>query len=167
MKHMLKKTQRGFTLIEIMVVVVVLGILAAVIVPNFFGKTDEAMVSRAKTDIASLTTMIQAFRLDMHRVPAQEEGLDVLRNPPSGDYANLWKGPYASKAIPMDPWGTPYQYSAPSPNGVDEFGVASFGRDKAPGGSGLDADITSWDEGEAAGGADGGAAPAAAPAPAQ
>jgi general secretion pathway protein G len=166
MKNQLRisRARRGFTLVEIMVVVVVLGILAAVIIPNLFGQTDKAMVSRARSDIATLATEVNAFRLDMHRVPTQDEGLGVLRVPPQGDDANLWKGPYATKDIPPDPWGVPYQYYAPCPNGVDEFGISSFGRDKAAGGTGLDQDINSWEDYDAvaAGGdASGGAAPAA------
>jgi general secretion pathway protein G len=157
------RTRRGFTLVEIMIVVVVLGILAAVIIPNLFGQTDKAMVSRARADIATLATEVNAFRLDMHRVPTQDEGLGVLRVAPEGDDAANWKGPYATKDIPPDPWGTPYQYYAPCPNGVDEFGITSFGADKAAGGDATARDVNSWEDYDApaAGGDAGGAAPAA------
>lgn len=168
MKRQLRisRTRRGFTLVEIMVVVVVLGILAAVIIPNLFGNTDKALVARARADISTICTMVNAFRLDMRRVPTQDEGMAVLRTAPSSEDANLWKGPYAQKDIPMDPWGSAYQYYAPSPTGVDEFGVTSYGADKAPGGEGYAKDINSWEDYDAAPGGDasGGEAPAAPPA---
>lgn len=142
------QTRRGFTLIEIMVVVIVLGILAAVIIPNFAGRTDEARLSKAKSDISDLCSMIEAFHLDMRRYPTEDEGLQVMRTPPSGSDANLWKGPYATRDIPKDPWGNAYRYFAPCPNGIDGFGVETMGRDGQTGGSGLDADINSWTDSE-------------------
>lgn len=139
-----RRASRGFTLIEIMVVVIVLGILAAVVIPNLVGKTDDARVSRAQADISSIVTMIEAFKLDMRRYPDEEEGLDVLRNPPHSDDANLWKGPYAKKPIPNDPWGRPYLYHQPAPDDVSEYGVESLGADGQPGGDGYAKDVTSW-----------------------
>lgn len=138
------RESRGFTLIEIMVVVIVLGVLAAIVIPNLVGKTDDARVSRAQADISSVVTMIEAFKLDMRRYPDEEEGLAVLREPPDSDDANLWKGPYAKKPIPNDPWGRPYNYYNPAPDDVGEFGVESTGSDGQPGGEGYAKDINSW-----------------------
>lgn len=172
MRNQLRISRRrhGFTLIEIMVVVVVLGILAAAVIPNLFKQTDKAMVSKARADVGALCSAVNAFRLDMHRVPTQEEGLMVLRAAPGSEDANLWKGPYLTKDVPADPWGVPYQYFQPAPNGVDEFGISSFGADKASGGEGDMRDINSWEDYDAPAGAEGGApvdGGAAAPPPAQ
>lgn len=139
-----RRPRRGFTLVEIMVVVIVLGILAAIVIPNLVGKTDDARVSRAQSDISNITTMLEAFKLDMRRYPTEEEGLDILRNPPTGDDANLWKGPYTKKPIPNDPWGHPYMYSSPAPDDINEYGVESLGSDGQPGGEGYAKDINSW-----------------------
>lgn len=136
--------RHGFTLIEIMVVVVVLGILAAIVIPNITGKTDEASVARAQADIANLKTALESFRLNMRRYPTEEEGLDVLRNRPSGDDADLWKGPYITKSIPRDPWRNPYHYYQPAPNDIDGCGIESMGADGQPGGDGFNKDINSW-----------------------
>ncbi len=139
-----RRRSGGFTLIEIMVVVIVLGILAAVIIPNFTGRTDEARVAKARADISELATVLEQFRLDMRRYPTEIEGLEVLRTPPSAEDAELWKGPYIRKPVPLDPWGDPYRYSSPAPNGLDEYGIESFGADKQPGGEGYAMDINTW-----------------------
>ena len=138
------RNRLGFTLIEIMVVVIVLAILAAVVVPNLAGRTDEARVARARSDIADLTTLLEGFRLDMRRYPYEEEGLAILREPPNTEDADFWKGPYSRRPIPLDPWGRPYMFVAPAPNGIDEYGVQSLGRDGEVGGVGYDKDISSW-----------------------
>ena len=138
------RSQRAFTLVEIMVVVIVLGVLAAIVLPNLAGKTDQAMVSKARSDISTFASLIEAFRMDMHRYPTEDEGLNVLREPPQGDDADLWKGPYSRKPIPKDPWGEAYVYYAPAPNGIDEYGIESLGSDKAPGGEKFAQDINSW-----------------------
>jgi len=140
--------RRAFTLIEIMVVVIVLSILAAVIIPNFAGKPEEARVSKAKADISTLSTLLEHYRLDMGRYPSEEEGLEVLRVAPTGNDAQRWKGPYATKDLPKDPWGNPYKYYAPCPNGVDGYGIECLGRDGQPGGEGFDADLNSWTNNE-------------------
>lgn len=141
---MTKHRRSGFTLIEIMVVVIVLGVLAALVIPNLVGKTDEARVSKAQSDISGMVTMLEAFRLDMRRYPTEEEGLTVLREPPSSEDANLWKGPYTKKPVPADPWGKPYVYSSPAPDEQSEFGIESLGADGQPGGEGANKDINSW-----------------------
>lgn len=142
----IRRARRGFTLIEIMVVVIVLGILAAVVIPNFVGQTDEARVAKARSDITTLSTTIEQFRLHMRRYPYQDEGLDVLRTPPNSEDANNWKGPYLTKNVPKDPWGNPYIYSEPAANGIDPYGITSYGSDGAPGGEGIDQDINSWED---------------------
>ena len=136
--------RRGFTLIEIMVVVIVLGILVAVVIPNVVGRTDEARVAKARADIESMVMLVESFRLDVRRYPTEDEGLDIMREPPSGEDADLWRGPYSRKPIPNDSWGRPYRYYSPAPNDIDEFGIESLGRDGQPGGSGFDRDINSW-----------------------
>jgi general secretion pathway protein G len=131
--------RRGFTLIELMVVILILGILAALIVPKMIGRTGEAKVAKAKSDISTLSNLINTFRLDNDRYPTTEEGLQALRTPPSD--ARNWKGPYATKDIPNDPWGNPYEYSYPGATGTESFALRSLGADGQPGGEGDAADI--------------------------
>jgi general secretion pathway protein G len=139
-----RRRRGGLTLIEIMVVIVVLGILATFIVTSVAGKDEQARVAKARSDVATLTTQLENFKLDVRRYPTEEEGLGALREPPQGEDANLWKGPYSRTPIPNDPWDQPYHYIVPAPNGIDPFGVESYGADKAPGGDGYNQDIQSW-----------------------
>jgi general secretion pathway protein G len=136
--------QRGFTLIEIMVVVVIMGILAALVVPKLMGRADDARVTAAKQDIASIMQALKLYRLDNQRYPTSEQGLQALiQKPSSGPAANGWKnGGYIEK-LPKDPWGGQYQYLSPGVKG--EVDVFSFGADSQAGGTGNDADIGSWD----------------------
>lgn len=122
-----------------MVVILILAILAALIVPNVLGRTGQAKVSKATADLSTLSNAIDAFRLDCDRYPSTQEGLDALRNPPSG--ANGWHGPYLKQQIPNDPWGNPYQYACPGPSGQG-YQVESYGADGAPGGTGDAQDLT-------------------------
>jgi len=135
--------QRGFTLLEVMVVVVILGILAALVVPKIISRPDEARVIAAKQDIASLMQALKLYRLDNQRYPTTEQGLQALLVKPTGAPIPLnWKpGGYVER-LPRDPWGSPYQYLNPGVRG--EIDVFSFGADAAPGGEGNDADIGSW-----------------------
>jgi general secretion pathway protein G len=135
---------RGFTLIEIMVVVVIMGILAALIVPKLMGRTDDARIIAAKQDIATLMQALKLYKLDNQRYPTTEQGLQALiEKPTSGPAADGWKtGGYLDK-LPKDPWGNPYQYLYPGIKG--EIDVFSLGADGQPGGTGNDADIGSWD----------------------
>ena len=135
--------QRGFTLIEIMVVVVIMGILAALVVPKLMGRTDDARVMAARSDISTLMSALKLYKLDNQRYPTTEQGLQaLLTKPAAGPAANGWKsGGYIDK-MPKDPWGNPYQYLAPGIKG--EIDVLSFGADGLPGGEGNDADIGSW-----------------------
>ncbi|MEN3295331.1 MAG: ral secretion pathway protein [Burkholderiales bacterium] len=139
-----RTAQRGFTLIEIMVVVVIMGILAALVVPKLMGRADDARITAAKQDIASIMQALKLYKLDNQRYPTTEQGLQALvQKPTSGPAANGWKtGGYIDK-LPKDPWGGQYQYL--SPGVKQEVDVFSFGADGQPGGTGNDADIGSWD----------------------
>jgi general secretion pathway protein G len=140
-----RRRQGGFTLVEIMVVVVIIGILGALVVPKLLGRTGEARVTAAKTDIAAISQALQLYKLDNQRYPTTEQGLVALvQKPTSGPAANGWKeGGYLPK-LPKDPWGNPYQYLNPSLHG-SEFDVFSLGADGQPGGAGEDADVGSWE----------------------
>jgi general secretion pathway protein G len=137
-----RQRKRAFTLVELMVVVVILGILAATIIPNFLSSKTEAMEKAAKADIANLENAITRFYLNMDRYPTAEEGLKVLSDPPSSD-DKKWRGPYI-KEIKPDPWGHPYQYRAPGVHGKNPFDIWSFGADGAEGGEKEAADIGNW-----------------------
>lgn len=141
--HRLKK--RGFTLIEIMVVVVIMGILAALVVPKLMGRTDDARILAAKQDIATLMQGLKLYRLDNARYPNTEQGLQALvRRPASAPVPPNWKsGGYLDK-LNKDPWGNAYQYLSPGTRG--EVDIFSYGADGQPGGTGNDADIGSWME---------------------
>jgi general secretion pathway protein G len=135
---------RGFTLIEIMVVVVIMGILAALVVPKLMGRTDDARIMAARQDISTLQQALKLYKLDNHRYPSTEQGLDALINKPtSGTEPKGWKtGGYIEK-LPKDPWGNAYQYLSPGVRG--EVDIFSFGADGQSGGTGVDADIGSWE----------------------
>ena len=139
-----KRRARGFTLIEIMVVVVIMGVLAALVVPKLLSRTGESKVAAAKVDIATVMQALKLYKLDNQRYPTTEQGLQaLLTKPTSGPAANGWKtGGYLEK-MPKDPWGAPYQFLSPGIKG--EIDVYSLGADGAPGGTGDDADIGSWD----------------------
>jgi len=135
--------QRGFTLLEVMVVVVILGILAALVVPKIISRPDEARAIAARQDIASLMQALKLYRLDNQRYPTTEQGLQALvARPASAPLAPNWKtGGYVER-LPKDPWGNPYQYLNPGVRG--ELDIFSLAADGAPGGEGNDADIGSW-----------------------
>jgi general secretion pathway protein G len=135
--------QRGFTLLEVMVVVVILGILAALVVPKIISRPDEARVIAAKQDIASLMQALKLYRLDNQRYPTTEQGLQALLTKPATAPIPLnWKKDGYVERMAKDPWGNPYQYLNPGVRG--EIDVFSYGADGAPGGEGNDADIGSW-----------------------
>lgn len=136
---------RGFTLIEIMVVITILGVLAALIVPRVVGRTDDAKIAAAKQDIASLMQALKLYRLDNGRYPTTEQGLQALIGKPTLEpIPSNWKqGGYIERSsVPTDPWGEPYKYLSPGMR--SEIDVFSLGRDKTNGGEGPDADIGSW-----------------------
>jgi len=132
----------AFTLIEIMIVVIIIGILAATIIPQFMGTTFDAKVSAAKGHIAELEAAIERFNVHMDRYPSAEEGLKVLTEPPAGEDSK-WRGPYV-KQLRNDPWGNVYQYRAPGTHHPSSFDLWSRGADNADGGEGQGADIGNW-----------------------
>ncbi len=144
LKVMFRTRERGFTLVEIMVVVAILGILAALIVPKIIGRSDDARIVAARQDVATLVAALKLYRLDNQRYPTTDQGLKALVEKPTVDpIPNNWKtGGYLDK-LPKDPWGGTYQYLQPGLHG--EVDVFSFGADGQPGGTGNDADIGSWD----------------------
>lgn len=135
-----RSAQRGFTLIEVMVVVVILGILAAFIVPKIMDRPDAARVAKAKSDIGAIESALNLYRLDNHRYPATDDGLESLVQKPEN--APAWKeGGYLDR-LPVDPWGKPYQYLSPGVHGTID--IFSYGADGAEGGDGANADIGNW-----------------------
>lgn len=137
----LRRPTRGFTLIELMVVLAIIGVLAALIVPNVLGRADEARVTAARTDVGHLMQALKLYRLDNQRYPSNEQGLQALIARPTAEPVPAnWK-PYLEK-LPRDPWGRPYQYLNPGLKG--EVDVLSLGADGQPGGDGFNADIGSW-----------------------
>jgi general secretion pathway protein G len=140
------RSVRGFTLIEIMVVVVIIGLLAAVIVPNVVNKVDEARVTRAKADIASMESALTMFRLDNSKYPTTEQGLGSLTSQPTDPSIRNWRpGGYLTKRVGKDPWGNEYVYVFPGTHG-GEYDLYSLGADGQPGGEGTSADIGNWDD---------------------
>lgn len=132
--------QQGFSLIEIMVVVVIIGILAALIVPRLMDRPDQARMVAARQDIAALMQALKLYKLDNGRYPSAEQGLQALVKPPQGSGA-VPATPYLDR-LPNDPWGHPYQYQVPGSHG--EIDVFSLGADSKPGGDAGNADIGSW-----------------------
>jgi general secretion pathway protein G len=129
----------GFTLLELLVVIVIIGLLAAYVGPKYFAQLGKSEVTIAKAQIAAFEKSLDTYRLDVGRYPNGEEGLAALLVAPPAS-ATKWNGPYLKKAIPPDPWGHPYQYR--SPGAKSEFDIVSLGRDGQPGGVGEDADIS-------------------------
>lgn len=135
------RRQDGFTLIELIVVMIILGLLAALVAPRMFGRVGEAKHKAAAAQIELFGTALDSFRLDVGRYPTTSEGLESLITPPSG--VEGWNGPYLKKAeIPLDPWGHPYHYTSPGEHG--EYDLLSYGADNAEGGEKENADIVSW-----------------------
>lgn len=132
-----RKSESGFTLVEILVVMFILGLLAALVVPNIIGKVGTAQVAATKTQIASLETALDTFRLDVGRYPNSQEGLQALVERPTG--ATRWDGPYLKKAVPQDGWDRPFIYK--SPGDGRPYEILSYGADGAAGGEKENADI--------------------------
>jgi general secretion pathway protein G len=133
--------EAGFTLLEIMVVVVIIGLLAAIVAPTFVNRIDDAAVARAKSDIRNIETSLNLFRLDNFKYPTTDAGLEALFRNPGEEAAPNWRQ-YLPQ-MPTDPWNHPYQYLQPGQHG--EFDVFSYGADGREGGEGVNADIGNWD----------------------
>ena len=131
--------RRGFTLLELLVVILIIGLLTGIVAPRFLSQISRSEVTTARAQMDAFRKAVEAFRIDNGRYPTTAEGLDSLVAAPAD--APRWHGPYLQNAIPLDPWGTKYEYRAPGTNGHD-YDLTTLGRDRAPGGSGDDADIT-------------------------
>ena len=137
-------TQRGFTLIEIMVVVVIIGVLGAIVVPQFMSRPDQAKVTAAHTDIQAISTALEMYRLDTFNYPSTQQGLEALVTRPTGTpLARNWNPQGYLKSLPVDPWGTPYQYLNPGTHSAG-YDLFSFGADGVQGGEGFATDIGNW-----------------------
>lgn len=132
---------RGFTLLELLVVMVIIGMLAAYVGPRFFSQIGKSEVKAARAQIDGLEKALDQYRLDVGRYPSSEQGLAALMTQPAG--VNRWSGPYLKKAVPDDPWGNPYLYKQPGEHG-GEFDLFSYGKDGQAGGSGEAEDIGNW-----------------------
>lgn len=135
-----RRRNTGFTLLELLVVMVILGLLAGYVAPKFFAHIGKSEVKAARAQLDSLEKALDAYRLDVGSYPSTEQGLLALMQKPAGD--SRWSGPYLRKNLPSDPWGRPYQYASPGEHG--EFDLFSFGKDGQTGGSGENEDIANW-----------------------
>jgi general secretion pathway protein G len=131
---------RGFTLLELLVVMVIIGLLAAYVGPKFFGQIGKSETKVARAQLDALQKSLDQYRIDTGRYPSTQQGLAALNTRPADE--PKWQGPYLAKAIPPDPWARVYVYRSPGQHG--EYDLSSLGRDGAPGGTGDNADITSW-----------------------
>lgn len=136
-----RRTAAGFTLLEMIVVLVIIGLIMGLVGPRLFSQADRAKVQTADTQVRMLRGALETMRLDIGRFPTQEEGLQLLTSPPSDSrLSQRWQGPYLDDGVPADPWGNAYQYS-PRASGHHQFSLYSYGADGQPGGEGYDADV--------------------------
>lgn len=132
--------QTGFTLLELLVVMVILGLLAGYVAPKYFAQVGKSETKVAQTQISSLEKSFDIYRLDTGHFPPTEQGLDALVTPPQNE--PKWSGPYLKKAVPLDPWGRRYLYKYPGEHG--DYDIYTYGKDGQPGGQGDNADISNW-----------------------
>jgi general secretion pathway protein G len=135
---------KGFTLMELLLVLVIIGLLSAIVAPSLYQRIKPAKITAAREQMGNFSLALDSFFVDMGRYPTTSEGLSVLRVKPDG--GELWKGPYLQKEIPADPWGKNYIYRSPGRNGGYE--IVSYGEDSREGGEGDNADINSWESGK-------------------
>jgi general secretion pathway protein G len=140
MKYLNQK--HGFTLVELLIVMIILGLLAALVGPKMFGKVGASKQKAAKAQISLLETALDTYRLDTGKYPATDQGLQALRVKPGG--VENWDGPYLAKKVPLDPWGHAYEYRYPGEHG--DYEIISYGADGKSGGEGEDSDIVNWKE---------------------
>lgn len=131
---------RGFTLLELLVVMVIIGLLAGYVGPKFFSQIGKSEVNAARAQMDALGKALDQYRIDVGRYPSSEQGLQALNTAPAGE--SRWRGPYLKKAVPPDPWGQPYLYRHPGEHG--EYDISTLGADQKPGGEGENADIGNW-----------------------
>jgi general secretion pathway protein G len=134
------RQQRGFTLLELLVVMVIIGLLAGYVGPKLFGQIGKSEVKVARAQIDGFAKSLDQYRIDTGHYPTTEQGLDALVHQPAGE--PKWAGPYLAKTVPKDPWGNDYHFTSPGEHG--DYDLLSYGRDGRPGGEGEDADIVSW-----------------------
>lgn len=140
-----RPVDHGFTLIEVLVVVVIIAVLASLVAPNVFRHVDTAKRVTAEAQISSLSAALDAYRLDNGRYPTTEQGLNALWQAPASEpRPTNWRGPYLRQPVPLDPWGAPYVYKAPGDHLPNGFDLSSLGADGQRGGTGEAADITNW-----------------------
>ena len=137
--HGAARRQRGFNLIELMVVLVILGLLAGLVGPRLLGRVDTSKVATADTQVKMLRSALLTYRLDVGEFPSTSDGLAALMRPPA-DVADYWRGPYLDDEVPLDPWRAPYRYEFPASN-LQGFALYSLGADSAPGGEGINEDV--------------------------
>jgi general secretion pathway protein G len=133
--------QRGFTLLELLVVMVIIGLLVGYVGPMYFKQVGKSEIKVARAQIDAFGKALDQYRLDTGHYPTTEQGLAALNDKPSNE--NKWDGPYLKKNVPPDPWGTPYVYKRPGDHG--EYDIISYGKDGTPGGTGENADIGNWE----------------------
>ena len=132
---------RGFTLLELLVVMVIIGLLAGFVAPRYFAQVGKSQVKAARAQIDALDKALEQYRIDVGHLPTTEQGLAALNIAPPGE--QNWAGPYLKKKVPLDPWGNAYNYASPGTHNND-FDLSSFGKDGRPGGTGENADLGNW-----------------------